>query len=77
MTNVAEAVEPVRGENGTLAPPPPLVPSQLFGPRKDMLAAGMPSTPGAAGTQSLIITWTTEPTGPAAGQTVIQEPVNP
>jgi hypothetical protein len=72
MVNVAVASEPVRGEYGAV-PPPPLVPSQLFGPRKNKPAAGMSGRPAPTGAQSLIVTWTTEPTGPVAGQTAIDE----
>ena len=77
MVNVAVALEPVRGEYGTLAPPPPLVPSQLSGPRKNRPAAGTSGSPEPTGAQPLIVTWTTEPTGPAAGQTVIDESGSP
>src|ERR1700734_3157605 len=73
MVNVAVASGPVCGEYRTKAPPPPFVPSQLFGPRKNRAAAGRSGSPLPVGEQCLIVTWTTEPTGPASGHTVIDE----
>jgi len=73
MVNVAVACGPVCGEYRTKAPPPPFVPSQLFGPKKNRAAAGTSGRPLPVGEQCLIVTWTTEPTGPESGHTVIDE----
>lgn len=70
---MAVAWGPVCGEYRTKAPPPPFVPSQLFGPRKNRAAAGMSGRPLPVGEQCLIVTWTTEPTGPESGHSVIDE----
>jgi hypothetical protein len=71
MTNVAVASrDPVTGEYGTYLPPPPSVPSQLFGPRKNGAAAGRSCDPA----QPLIVIWTVEPSGAWSGQTVIDVP---
>ena len=71
MVNVAVAWWPVAGAKRTAAPPPPLVPSQLFGPRKNSPAAGRSGCPEPVGAQPTMVTWTTPPTGAASGQTVI------
>jgi hypothetical protein len=76
MVNVAEAWWPVCGANLTLAPPPPLVPSQLSGPRKNSAAAGRSGWPGPVGAQPAMVTCTTAPTGAASGHTLIDPPAD-
>lgn len=76
MVNAAVAWWPVCGANLTLAPPPPLVPSQLSGPRKNSAAAGRSGWPGPVGAQPTMVTCTTATTGAASGHTVIDPPAD-
>ena len=68
MVNVAVPWGPVGGANA-IASPPPLVPSQLPGPKKNKAYAG--SNKGVPPQPTMVIR-TVPPTGAASGQTVIR-----